>query len=247
MNSSSSNVEALAEGIQTLRLAEKHQSNLTPPPSEYSQKSSQKSTSNHSDHHHDAAQQYKNAYIESLKEEREQLGQCSDGFNHVFALIDREIKKLGGGDLANHKVVVSSNRGELLSETLRVPVDEYPEYNFVGRILGPRGSTARQLEDTTGCRVTIHGRPKKEAGASDPGPLRIQISVPADAPDAARRLETGVAVVKKLLVPPTDGQDELKRQQLMILATIKGTYRPDGKAPAPYSAAGGDYSQHMQS
>ncbi|VDN32197.1 unnamed protein product [Gongylonema pulchrum] len=40
-----------------------------------------------------------------------------------------------------------------MSEKIYVPVDEHPDYNFVGRILGPRGMTAKQLEQETGCKI----------------------------------------------------------------------------------------------
>ena len=39
-----------------------------------------------------------------------------------------------------------------------VPVEQYPEYNFVGRILGPRGLTAKQLEQDTGCKIMVRGK-----------------------------------------------------------------------------------------
>ena len=32
------------------------------------------------------------------------------------------------------------------------------QFNFVGRILGPRGLTAKQLEQETGCKVMVRGR-----------------------------------------------------------------------------------------
>ncbi|GAA6078272.1 protein quaking-A-like, partial [Tachysurus ichikawai] len=31
-------------------------------------------------------------------------------------------------------------------------------YNFVGRILGPRGLTAKQLEAETGCKIMVRGK-----------------------------------------------------------------------------------------
>lgn len=45
-----------------------------------------------------------------------------------------------------------------LTEKILVPVEKYPNYNFVGRILGPRGMTARQLEEETGCKILVRGR-----------------------------------------------------------------------------------------
>lgn len=32
------------------------------------------------------------------------------------------------------------------------------QYNFVGRILGPRGMTAKQLEHETGCKIMVRGK-----------------------------------------------------------------------------------------
>ena len=39
-----------------------------------------------------------------------------------------------------------------------MPVDQYPKYNIVGRMLGPKGSTLRGVEKQSGCRVQIRGR-----------------------------------------------------------------------------------------
>lgn len=32
------------------------------------------------------------------------------------------------------------------------------QFNFVGRILGPRGMTAKQLEQDTGCKILVRGK-----------------------------------------------------------------------------------------
>lgn len=46
----------------------------------------------------------------------------------------------------------------------------YSQYNFVGRILGPRGLTAKQLEAETGCKIMVRGkssmRDKKKVNSS---------------------------------------------------------------------------------
>ncbi|EPS65062.1 hypothetical protein M569_09717, partial [Genlisea aurea] len=41
---------------------------------------------------------------------------------------------------------------------LDIPVDMYPNFNFVGRLLGPRGNSLKRVEASTGCRVFIRGR-----------------------------------------------------------------------------------------
>lgn len=32
------------------------------------------------------------------------------------------------------------------------------QFNFVGRILGPRGMTAKELEQYTGCKIMVRGK-----------------------------------------------------------------------------------------
>jgi len=45
------------------------------------------------------------------------------------------------------------------------------QFNFVGRILGPRGLTAKQLEAETGCKIMVRGkgsmRDKKKVRSTD--------------------------------------------------------------------------------
>lgn len=45
-----------------------------------------------------------------------------------------------------------------MTEKLYVPVKDHPDFNFVGRILGPRGMTAKQLEQETGCKIMVRGK-----------------------------------------------------------------------------------------
>ena len=36
--------------------------------------------------------------------------------------------------------------------------DFHLQFNFVGRILGPRGMTTKQLEQETGCKIMVRGK-----------------------------------------------------------------------------------------
>jgi protein quaking len=56
---------------------------------------------------------------------------------------------------------------------LEIPVDNYPNFNFVGRLLGPRGNSLKRVEATTGCRVFIRGKgsikdPEKVRAMNEP-------------------------------------------------------------------------------
>ncbi|CEF66364.1 Protein quaking [Strongyloides ratti] len=44
------------------------------------------------------------------------------------------------------------------SRKIFIPVDKYPKYNFIGRILGPKGGTAKEFENRTGCKIMIRGK-----------------------------------------------------------------------------------------
>lgn len=46
------------------------------------------------------------------------------------------------------------------------------QFNFVGRILGPRGNSLKRVEASTGCRVFIRGK----GSIKDPGKVREVLS-----------------------------------------------------------------------
>lgn len=106
-------------------------------------------------------------YLAQLIKDKKQLAAFPAVFLHVQRLIDDEIHKVRQILFQLNDVVNSSQPLELpepagdqvqLQEKIYVPVDEHPEYNFVGRLLGPRGMTAKQLEQETGCKIMIRGR-----------------------------------------------------------------------------------------
>lgn len=125
-----------------------------------------------------------------------------------------------------------------LTESVRIPVETYPTYNFIGRIIGPRGMTAKQLEKDTGCRIMIRGSysnkiygnsSHKSHGDGNQDsidlPLRVIIETSGPRREATARITEALNVVNSLLIPPPDGRDELKRRQLVELAIMNGTYR----------------------
>ncbi|XP_074846371.1 KH domain-containing RNA-binding protein QKI isoform X2 [Carettochelys insculpta] len=196
-------------------------------------------------------------------------------FNHLERLLDEEISRVRK-DMYNDTLNGSTEKrsAELpdavgpivqLQEKLYVPVKEYPDFNFVGRILGPRGLTAKQLEAETGCKIMVRGkgsmRDKKKVsfksrGILDPAVLEVEeeqnrgkpnwehlnedLHVLITVEDAQNRaeikLKRAVEEVKKLLVPAAEGEDSLKKMQLMELAILNGTYR-DANIKSPTAQA----------
>ncbi|KAJ6894916.1 KH domain-containing protein [Populus alba x Populus x berolinensis] len=114
------------------------------------------------------------------------------------------------------------------------------EYNFVGRLLGPRGNSLKRVEASTDCRVLIRGRgsikdpAKEEMMRGKPGyehlnePLHILVEgeLPVEIVDA--RLMQAREILEDLLKPVDESQDYYKKQQLRELAMINGTLREEG-------------------
>jgi splicing factor 1 len=48
---------------------------------------------------------------------------------------------------------------------LYIPFREFPTYNFIGLIIGPRGSTQKELELATGCKISIRGKGSSKVGS----------------------------------------------------------------------------------
>ncbi|XP_038690574.1 KH domain-containing protein At5g56140-like [Tripterygium wilfordii] len=135
-----------------------------------------------------------------------------------------------------------SSSGLIVKRTIRVdiPVDKYPNYNFVGRLLGPRGNSLKRVEASTECRVLIRGRgsikdlAREEIMRGKPGyehlnePLHILIEaeLPVEIVDA--RLIQAREILEDLLKPIDESQDLYKKQQLRELAMINGTLRDEG-------------------
>ncbi|KAK6143218.1 hypothetical protein DH2020_023566 [Rehmannia glutinosa] len=128
---------------------------------------------------------------------------------------------------------------------LDVPVEKYPNYNFVGRILGPRGNSLKRVEAMTECRIYIRGQGsvkdtlKEEKLKDKPGyehlnePLHILVEAefPEDIMDA--RLDHAIAVLENLLKPVDESMDAYKKQQLRELALLNCTFREESPSMSP--------------
>lgn len=122
-------------------------------------------------------------YLAQLIKDKKQLAALpAAAFLHVPRLVEDEINKvrqslfqLNDVVQLQEPLVLPEAEGEFVSlqEKIYVPIDQHPEYNFVGRLLGPRGMTAKQLEQETGCKIMIRGkgsmRDKKKVSESRRG------------------------------------------------------------------------------
>ncbi|KAL3108828.1 hypothetical protein niasHT_015004 [Heterodera trifolii] len=182
-------------------------------------------------------------YLSQLLKDKKQLSAFPNIFAHVERLVDEEINRVRVSIFQcefNHEPLqLPEPIGEVTvrQEKVFVPVKQYPEYNFVGRILGPRGMTAKQLETETGCRIMVRGKgsmrdkKKEEMNRGKPNwehlseELHVIIQCEETTNRAEVKMARAVEEVNKLLVPAPEGEDDLKKKQLMELAIINGTFR----------------------
>ncbi|CAH1135038.1 unnamed protein product [Ceutorhynchus assimilis] len=183
-------------------------------------------------------------YLAQLLKDRKQLAAFPNVFLHVERLLDEEIAKVRANlfqinGVKKEPLMLPEPEGQIttITEKVYVPVKEHPDFNFVGRILGPRGMTAKQLEQETGCKIMVRGkgsmRDKKKEDQNRGKPnwehlsdeLHVLLTVEDTENRAQMKMARAVEEVRKLLIPAAEGEDELKKRQLMELAIINGTYR----------------------
>nr|GMC49773.1 KH domain-containing protein At5g56140-like isoform X1 [Ipomoea batatas] len=150
----------------------------------------------------------------------------------------------------------SSSSGLIVKRSIRIdiPLEQYPSYNFVGRLLGPRGNSLKRVEASTDCRVLIRGCGsikdplKEELMRGKPGfehlnePLHVivEAELPVEIIDA--RLAQAREILEDLLKPVDESQDFYKKQQLRELAVLNGTLREEGSqmsgSVSPFNSLG---------
>lgn len=118
------------------------------------------------------------------------------------------------------------------TKKVRIPVEEHPQYNFIGLIIGPRGKTQKELESKTGCKIAIRGRGSVKEGArgrrdgkvmdSDDEPLHVVITG-----DDQRSVDAATDMIEQMLVVIDDEKNVHKQQQLRELALLNGTLKED--------------------
>ncbi|KAI9321931.1 hypothetical protein DFJ73DRAFT_634855, partial [Zopfochytrium polystomum] len=121
-----------------------------------------------------------------------------------------------------------------LQDKLYIPAKDYPDINFIGLLIGPRGNTLKKMEADSGAKISIRGKGSIKDGKSRadgqlaPGEeeeLHCLITA-----DSEEKIKAAMKMIDKIIetaatVP--EGQNELKRMQLRELASLNGTLRDD--------------------
>lgn len=121
-----------------------------------------------------------------------------------------------------------------LMKKLYVPTREYPGYNFIGLIIGPRGNTQKRMERETGAKIALRGKGSVKEGRTNQNALQgrvdptenedLHVVVTCDNEDGLNR---AVEMVEQLLVPVDESANQHKRLQLRELAELNGTLRSE--------------------
>ncbi|XP_059055619.1 glycine-rich protein GRP33-like isoform X3 [Achroia grisella] len=161
-------------------------------------------------------------------------------------LIDEEVTRVqtsGRAPAKEYKYVDVHNEKPIkVVAKVLVPVKDYPKFNFVGKLLGPKGNTMKQMQDETMCKMAVLGRgsmrdrQKEEEFRNSLDPkhshlsdeLHVEISALAPPAEAHARIAYALAEVKKHLTPDTS---DMIRQNQMREIIDRGP-RP-GPRPGP--------------
>ncbi|KAL6247915.1 hypothetical protein RBB50_005263 [Rhinocladiella similis] len=119
-------------------------------------------------------------------------------------------------------------------EKVYVPVNDYPEINFIGLLIGPRGNTLKKMENESGAKIAIRGKGsvKEGKGRSDAAHTSNQEEdlhclIMADTEEKVNKAKALIHNVIETAASIPEGQNELKRNQLRELAALNGTLRDD--------------------
>ncbi|XP_055857156.1 KH domain-containing, RNA-binding, signal transduction-associated protein 3-like isoform X2 [Episyrphus balteatus] len=112
-----------------------------------------------------------------------------------------------------------------VTQKVFVPTKQFPNFNFQGKILGPKGNSLRNLQKETLCRILVKGRnsmrnAEKEEEMRQSGDPRhahlhkdlyVEISTVATPAEAHARVAYALAEIRKYLIP--DSNDEVSQNQ----------------------------------
>ncbi|XP_020499777.1 KH domain-containing, RNA-binding, signal transduction-associated protein 3 isoform X1 [Labrus bergylta] len=185
-------------------------------------------------------------YLPELMAEKDTL---DPSFQHSLRLLDQEIEKIQKdegkeeGKEEEKFIDVVINKNMKLGQKVLIPVKQFPKFNFVGKLLGPRGNSLKRLQEDTLTKMSILGKgsmrdKEKEEELRQSGEAKYQhlnedlhvlIEVFAPPAEAYARMGHALEEIKKFLIP--DYNDEIRQAQLQELTYLNGGSE-DAKVPS---------------
>merc|ERR1712176_339333 len=201
----------------------------------------------------------KRQYIEELISEKDNLtniindNKITIKFKHIFNLLDKEISKHSQDNQTEETVDDSicqflsaapeNSNQKIIKKTRKIymATDKYPTFNFVGRIVGPRGRTIKEIESKTGVKMLIRGRGSmkdsnmEEARRGKPNyehlneKLHVVLSIDGSEDYCRKKLDYAEKELRALtdpeIVESAGGRDDIKKRQLNELAILNSQHQ----------------------
>nr|XP_034826347.1 KH domain-containing, RNA-binding, signal transduction-associated protein 2-like [Maniola hyperantus] len=133
-----------------------------------------------------------------------------------------------------------------------VPVRDHPKFNFVGKLLGPKGNSLKRLQEDTMCKMAVLGRGSmkdrqkeeelrvsgdpKFAHLSDE--LHVEISAFATPAEAHARIAYALAELRRFLVP--DYNDDIRQEQMLEMQILSSQNEQRRPTPTDSSRSGSE-------
>ncbi|XP_055512103.1 KH domain-containing, RNA-binding, signal transduction-associated protein 2-like isoform X2 [Leucoraja erinacea] len=207
----------------------------------------------------DSGDMAEDKYLPELMAERDSL---DPSFVHASQLLSEEIQRFQKGEKKDEEkrfLDVLTQKNIKLSERCLIPVSQFPKFNFVGKLLGPRGNSLKRLQEDTGTKMSILGKGSMRDKAKEDElrkgeeakyahlncDLHVLVEVFAPPTEAYSRMYHAMEKLKKFLVP--DYNDEIRQEQLTELAYLNGGQdasrgrgvRGRGAPPLPFARGRG--------
>lgn len=121
-------------------------------------------------------------------------------------------------------------RNQRPTEKVYLPIKEFPEINFFGLLVGPRGNTLKTMERQSGAKISIRGKGSVKEGkgkGGDEDEEEMHCVVAADDEAAVKKCIKLINQVIETAASTPEGENDHKRNQLRELAALNGTLRDD--------------------
>ncbi|OCT77198.1 KH domain-containing, RNA-binding, signal transduction-associated protein 3 [Xenopus laevis] len=172
-------------------------------------------------------------YLPQLLAEKDAL---DPSFTHALRMVKEEIEKLQKGEdsTEDQYIDVVINKNMKLAQKVLIPIKQFPKFNFVGKLLGPRGNSLKRLQEDTLTKMSILGKGSMRDKAKEEelrksgeakyyhlnDDLHVLIEVFAPPAEAYARMGHALEEIKKFLIP--DYNDEIRHAQLQELTYLNG-------------------------
>ncbi|WWC70748.1 branchpoint-bridging protein [Kwoniella pini CBS 10737] len=128
---------------------------------------------------------------------------------------------------------MQNRRGGRPQDKVYIPVKEFPEINFFGLLVGPRGNSLKRMERESGAKISIRGKGSVKEGKGRPGDFpedeqdELHCLIQAETEEKVKGCVALINRVIETAASTPEGQNDHKRNQLRELASLNGTLRDD--------------------